>query len=96
MTTRMPEDEELYRRIDEVSHYIWDPIGLSDVPEARDEYHSYVPELYARTKIGDVAKIIEYMKWVVVERMGMTFDKERAEQAARVMIAWKEAIDERS
>ena len=25
----------------------WDPIGVSDVPEAQDEYDSYVPEFVA-------------------------------------------------
>jgi hypothetical protein len=44
MNEFMPKDKELYRRIDEVVHYLWDPIGVSDVPEARDEYHSYLPE----------------------------------------------------
>jgi hypothetical protein len=27
--------------INEVLHYIWDPIGIQDMPAARDEYESY-------------------------------------------------------
>ena len=96
MTIRMPNDEELYRRVDEVAHYLWDPIGISDVPEARDEYHAYLPELYSRTKIGKIDEIIEYMQWVVVDRMGMSFDSVKAKQSAEVMVAWKDAINERS
>ena len=42
-----PEHKELYRRVDEVLHYLWDPIGVSDVPEARDEYHSYLPHIFS-------------------------------------------------
>ena len=34
-------DEELYRRVDEVLHYLWDPIGVAGIPEARDEYYGY-------------------------------------------------------
>ena len=37
--------DELHRRTDEVLHYIWDPIGVSGVPTARDEYSGYVPRL---------------------------------------------------
>lgn len=32
---------ELDKRIDEVLFYVWDPIGVSDIPEARGEYSSY-------------------------------------------------------
>ena len=92
----MPNDKELYRRIDEVAHYLWDPIGVSGVPEARDEYQSYVPQLFSRTKIGKVDGIIDYMQWVVTDQMGMALDALKAKQAAEVMVAWKEAIDERS
>lgn len=43
---------ELYSRIDEVLHYVWDPIGISGVPEARDEYHSYLPVVFGKVKRG--------------------------------------------
>jgi len=33
------QEKELYRRTDEILHYLWDPIGVSDTPQARDEYH---------------------------------------------------------
>lgn len=33
-----PREEELYRRIDEVFHYVWGPIRISGIPMARDEY----------------------------------------------------------
>jgi hypothetical protein len=79
MTNLMPKDKELYQRLDEVIHYIWDPIGISNHPEARDEYHPYLPEIYARVKVGEKHSIIEYMEWVVTDSMGMVFNKEKAE-----------------
>ena len=88
----MPKDKELYQRLDEVIQYIWDPIGISHHPEARDEYHSYLPEIYARVKIGDKEKLAEYMKWVVTDQMGMVFDKMKAEQASEIMLNWKDVI----
>ena len=41
-----PQQMELYRATDEVLHYIWDPIGVSDAPNARDEYSSYLPQVF--------------------------------------------------
>jgi hypothetical protein len=29
---------ELYRRVDEILYYVWDPIGLAASPAARNEY----------------------------------------------------------
>lgn len=40
------EEKNLYSKIDEVIHYLWDPIGISYVPEARNEYYSYLPEIF--------------------------------------------------
>ena len=45
-----PKDEELYRRVDEVLHYILDPIGVSGIPQARDEYYSYLPGVFQLVK----------------------------------------------
>ena len=91
----MPPDDELFRRVDEVAHYIWDPIGISESPAARDEYRAYLTAIFGRVKAGHRDKIIEYMKWVVTERMEMLFDRERAEKAADAMLNWKRHIEER-
>ena len=48
----------LYRRTGEVLHYLWDPCGISDAPQARDEYDSYLPSVYSVLHQGaDAAKI---------------------------------------
>ena len=39
-------DLELYRRIDEILHFNWDPTGVADVPETRSEYYSYLPQVF--------------------------------------------------
>jgi hypothetical protein len=39
-------DQELFKRVDEVLHYFWDPIGVKKVPQARDEYVGYVPKIF--------------------------------------------------
>ena len=45
-------DDELLMRVDEVLHYLWDPIGVSDFPEARDEYTSYAGVVFSLLKRG--------------------------------------------
>jgi hypothetical protein len=90
----LPSDEELYRRVYEIAHYLWDPIGIAEHPEAHDEYQGYLTALFGRTKTGDVGAIVEYMKWVETERMGLTFNRENAERAAKAMVAWMHFIDD--
>jgi hypothetical protein len=41
----LPSDEELYRRVYEIAHYLWDPIGIAEHPEAHDEYQGYLTAL---------------------------------------------------
>ena len=90
-----PADKELFRRIDEVVHYIWDPIGVSDTAYARTEYQSYVPQIFGRVKAGDWESIVEYMKLVATDHMGIGFDEKRAKQAVELMLEWKKVIDDR-
>jgi hypothetical protein len=46
----MDKDQELMIAIDEVVHYLWDPIGIAWLPEARDEYKGYIPKLLILVK----------------------------------------------
>lgn len=86
------KDAKLYQRIDEVVHYLWDPIGISDSPGARDEYHSYLTGIYGNVKADDLDGLLEYMRWVT-EHMGLQFDKTAANKAADVMFSWKRFIN---
>lgn len=92
----MRSDAELFDRVEEVVHYLWDPIGVASVPEARDEYHSYLGEIYARVKMGDREKLVEYLNWIVVERMGLVANDNRAREVSNVMLAWKNLISKRA
>ncbi|MEO1019468.1 MAG: hypothetical protein AAFY56_17515 [Pseudomonadota bacterium] len=89
----VPDDKELIRRIDEIVHYVRDPIGISGSPHARDEYNSYLTALFGRVKAGDVDAIIDYVKWVAVAQMGLNFDEGKARKAAERMPEWKDFIE---
>jgi hypothetical protein len=65
-------EEELYRRVDEALFYTWDPIGVAEAINTRDEYSRYVPQVIALLKAGaDAQKIAAYLTKVQTEMMGM-------------------------
>jgi len=80
----------LYRRCDEVLHYIWDPIGVAGTPEARDEYSAYLPQVFEmirdETAEGDVAALLESIQ---AERMGLVASRERDDDTVEALRRWR-------
>jgi hypothetical protein len=94
-----PSQKELYRRVDEVLHYIWDPIGVSGIPQARDEYHSYLPLVFKRAlEAKGNEDIVSYLLMVESESMGLSITEKargRAVEAADVIIDYRDWIAEK-
>jgi hypothetical protein len=89
-------DLALYRAVDEVLHYLWDPVGISSVPAARREYHRYIPQVFGMLRVGnDSHAIARCLSQIVTERMGLKDDPEHSNQIARVLLEWKEAVRDR-
>jgi len=90
------EDAALYHRIDEVLHYIWDPIGVAGAPGARDEYNAYLPRVFALVRDrAPEHEIVSFLLGVEVEQMGLSFSgREKAEQVAGICSEWREWIEE--
>lgn len=95
-----PNELELYRRVDEVLHYLWDPIGVSLAPEARDEYYSYLPRVYSLLqKTTDGKDISEYLISIEQDSMGMTITehiREHASEIANILIRYRELITKKN
>jgi hypothetical protein len=91
------QDLELYRRIDEVLFYLWDPIGVNEAPEARDEYYSYLPEVFSMVQSNASAKeIAVYLQKIVREAMGLTVSAESLvhnQKIASLLLKYKESVD---
>ena len=75
----MPPDRErirLYeisRRVGEVMHDLWDPIGVSQEPYARDEYDAYVPVVTGMLMRGaGETEIASYLTRTSTETMGLS------------------------
>lgn len=67
-----PVELEIYRRVDEVLHYLWDPIGVAGTPECRNEYQSYLPQVYSMLMAKKPAsEIAGHIANVASESMGL-------------------------
>jgi hypothetical protein len=90
---RSSKEIELYRRIDEVLHYVWDPCSVSDAPQARDEYHSYLPSVYSLLHQGaDAGRIAFLLTEIEGKHMGTSGDTARNQKVADLLVEWREHI----
>jgi hypothetical protein len=69
----------------------WDPIGVNDLPEAQDEYDSYVQPISEMLKQGkDVNEVYAYLRWVVKDYMCLDgnedTDRAIAEKLVKILI----------
>jgi hypothetical protein len=100
MGQKLPPDQmELYRRVDEVLHYIWDPISVSGTPEARDEYYGYLPHVFSLVQSdAPVDEIIAFLVTTATETMGLSSRQDarkRAEEVTEILIRWRRVIAKR-
>ncbi|MCB9092976.1 MAG: hypothetical protein H6620_10500 [Halobacteriovoraceae bacterium] len=86
MGQKLPEDQmALYRRVDEVLHYIWDPIGISDCAYARDEYYSYIPSIFNLVISGKSEnEIMEKLHIFSTQNMGFSDTEEGKKHCLKV------------
>jgi len=90
-----PKEAELYRRCDEVLHYIWDPIGVAGAPGARDEYQGYLPHVFSLVQNdAKPQEIAEYLNRFVAESMTLSPDKKKSLEVAHILLNWRKWINE--
>lgn len=86
---------KLYRQIDDILHYMWDPIGVAGIAQARDEYHSYLPQVFQFVlKQKTQNEIAEYLINIEENRMGLSPNKKAALEIAEALLNTREAIIE--
>jgi hypothetical protein len=88
-------EKEYYKLVDEVTHYMWDPIGVAGEPGARDEYHSYLPVLFKRLIDGKLEEASEYLDKIVVERMELKKNPNHSRSIVEILNQWKIALMEK-
>jgi hypothetical protein len=86
-------ETELRNRVDEVLHYIWDPIGVRDVPNARDEYSAYIPAVFAMLQRDAApAEVQAYLTEVATVRMCLGGNDAHSAYVAGLLISWKQKL----
>jgi hypothetical protein len=100
MGQKLPPDQmELYRRVDEELYYVWDPIGVAAIPEARDEYQSYLPHVFSLLQRDAPSEEIEsFLLTTATEHMGFSGKRElkkRAAEVTQILRRWRHVIRER-
>jgi hypothetical protein len=96
MNQKLQEHEKkLYRQVDETLHYLWDPIGVKGIAQARDEYHSYLPHVFSLVlNQAKAPEIAAYLVEVEKNSMGLPPNKEKALGIAETLLSIREAIIE--
>ena len=84
---------ELYKRIDEILYYKWDPIGVSDGDWGRDEYQSYLPRVFKLALENKTPEpIANYLTVITTENMRLSEAKEHDMKIAKLILEVKEGI----
>jgi hypothetical protein len=87
MTT---EQKKLYETIDEILWKDWDPIGVNDIEDVRDEYQSYTPQIFSLVIHGaDEIQIAEHLLKIATIDMGLTENKKYCGEIAKKILEAK-------
>jgi hypothetical protein len=87
---------QLLRAVDEVLHYRWDPCGVAGAPEARDEYHAYVPTIYSLLRSGaQEGELVACLAEIEAVQMGLSGNREGIAAVVAELIGWREYFSER-
>lgn len=76
-------DKRVVNEIDNLLLKKWDPIGIQNIPEAKDEYSQYAIDLYKIIQSsGSCESLFEYLWEVETQNMGLKGNKARTKEFA--------------
>ncbi len=79
-------NKQLYTKVDVILWNEWDPIGVNDIAP-RDEYQSYVPEIYKMLVDNKTEKeIAERLNDIAINTMGLLGNLEHCKIVAKRLI----------
>ena len=77
----------IFRSIDKILWNDWDPIGVNQISEVRDEYQTYVPGIYElKRKNASIEVLAERLIEIETYRMGLDGDIDKCSVVARKII----------
>jgi hypothetical protein len=93
MSERLEQARRYHAAIREVLMGEWDPIGVANIPEAADEYDSYIGEVHGLlVRREPLSKMVDFLRWVETEHMGLAGNRCRTEQVAARLLRLPEEL----
>jgi hypothetical protein len=72
----------------------WDPIGVSDVPEAQDEYDSYISKIYGMLIRHEPRhRLVEHLWLIETEYMGLFGNRQRTEATVDRLLSFRDGVE---
>jgi hypothetical protein len=72
----------------------WDPIGVSELPQAQDEYDSYISQIYGMLIRREPRhNLVDFLWWVETEHMGLYGNRQRTERVADLLLQLAQEAD---
>jgi hypothetical protein len=67
----------------------WDPIGVNGIPEASDEYDTYLGPLAEKLREGaDARAVCQYLSDIQTERMGLPTTPDQLADIGERVVGW--------
>lgn len=80
--------EEYHKAIDEILWTDWDPIGVNEFPEARDEYYDYIPDIITlKMKDATAEEIAQRLNEIMTKRMALIPDIQHCMKIAEKIVS---------
>jgi hypothetical protein len=93
MSVRLNHARSYHAAIREVLLREWDPIGVSDILEAQDEYDSYISQIHGLLiRREPLHRLVAFLWWVETVHMGLCGNRRRTEQVAERLLRLPEEI----
>jgi len=87
MSERLQHARDYHAAIREVLMRQWDPIGVAGIPEAADEYDSYIGQLYGLlVRREPLHKMVDFLWWVETQHMGLAGNRRKTEVVAERLL----------
>jgi hypothetical protein len=72
----------------------WDPIGVADVPEAQDEYDSYISKIYGvLIRHEPRHKVVEHLWAIETEYMGLFGNRQRTKATVDRLLRFRDEVE---
>jgi hypothetical protein len=72
----------------------WDPVGAAGIPEAQDEYDSYIPAVHGKlTGHAPEKDITEFLAHTEAATMGVTGNLQRVKRTVQALLRLRDELE---